>query len=64
MGGEIDAQKLVSSMTLFGAVARNLNADEGSDDCRALAEVAEDILAAAEREGYPPCTFTLEQLGR
>jgi uncharacterized protein (DUF1810 family) len=62
MGGEIDAQKLVSSMTLFGAVARRLLAAEQNDDYRAIEGVAEELLASADREGYPRCAFTLQRL--
>jgi len=51
MGADIDALKLVSSMTLFAAVARDL-------DDAALASAAEDVLARAGAEGFPPCAFT------
>ena len=51
MGSSIDAVKLVSSMTLFGAIAGGLQD-------RVLADVAEEILKAAEAEGYPRCDFT------
>jgi uncharacterized protein (DUF1810 family) len=55
MGSDIDALKLVSSMTLFTRVARNENV--------ALAEHADAILAAAAAQGYQPCAFTIKQLG-
>jgi hypothetical protein len=63
MGSRIDALKLVSSLTLFGFVARRLHATEPDDECRQLADVSAEVLAAAEREGYPPCRFTLRALG-
>jgi uncharacterized protein (DUF1810 family) len=58
MGSEIDARKLVSSMTLFEHVAQTL----GAPDLRALAGTATEILATAEAQGYPRCQFTLGQL--
>jgi hypothetical protein len=62
MGSSIDAAKLVSSMTLFGAVARRLHAEEGLDEYAPLARTAERILQAAAAEGYPPCQFTLDRV--
>jgi uncharacterized protein (DUF1810 family) len=61
MGSRIDVLKLISSMTLFGAAAAKSPADAGADDQR-LAEVAEEILKAAEAEGYHRCAFTLDRL--
>jgi uncharacterized protein (DUF1810 family) len=62
MASSIDAAKLVSSMTLFGAVAKRLHAAEGLDEYASMAQVAGQILTAAEAEGYPPCRFTLRFL--
>ena len=62
MGSSIDAAKLVSSMTLFGRVAADLHAAEGLADYASMSRVAEEILAAAAAEGYPPCQFTLSHL--
>jgi len=62
MGASIDVAKLVSSMTLFGAVAKRLHAAEGLDECASMAHVAERILVAAAAEGYAPCQFTLSRL--
>jgi uncharacterized protein (DUF1810 family) len=59
MGASIDVLKLVSSMTLFGHVARRLNATEANEEHRLLAAAAEEILAGAELEGYPRCQYTL-----
>jgi uncharacterized protein (DUF1810 family) len=69
MGSDIDAIKLVSSMTLFGAVARWLSADRtldavARDECRALAVDAEAILVAAEKQGHPRCELTTQELAR
>lgn len=63
MNSRIDALKLVSSMTLFGAVAARLQASEPHDDYARLAAVAEEILSAGEAEGYPRCPFTRDRLG-
>ena len=51
MGSEIDVLKLVSSMTLFRDVARRVKDDE-------VAAAADDILQAAERQGFQECEFT------
>ena len=62
MGASIDVAKLVSSMTLFGAIAKRLHAADGLDEYASMAHVAERILAAAAAESYPPCEFTLRRL--
>lgn len=61
MGSSIDAQKLVSSLTLFGSVARSLQATLDAD-LRAFATVTDEILAAAEGQGYSKCRYTLDLL--
>ena len=63
MGSDIDARKLVSSLTLFRSVAQRLHAREPHDDYAAIVRVADAVLARAEHEGYHPCAFTLRQLG-
>jgi uncharacterized protein (DUF1810 family) len=62
MGSDIDARKVVSSLTLFGHVARKLHEVEDLDAYGALAKVADDVLALAAAQGYPPCTYTLKRL--
>jgi uncharacterized protein (DUF1810 family) len=62
MNSSIDVMKLVSSLTLFGNVAKRLYAEEGLGAYDALHRVAEEVLAVAAAEGYPPCQFTLAQL--
>jgi uncharacterized protein (DUF1810 family) len=62
MGSRIDAHKLVSSLTLFGWIAANLQATGDQDEYRALAAAAETVLAAAAAEGFPRCGFTLAAL--
>jgi uncharacterized protein (DUF1810 family) len=59
MGSDIDARKVVSSLTLFGHVARTLGAREHTDSLSLLAEVAEEVLTRAAGDGYPPCRYTL-----
>jgi uncharacterized protein (DUF1810 family) len=55
MGSEIDAVKLVSSMTLFREVARRI-------DDRDIASRADAILQAARNQGYRECEFTIKEL--
>jgi uncharacterized protein (DUF1810 family) len=64
MSSQIDALKIVSSMTLFHAVAEKLQADEGNRDYESLRQMTGEVLAAARAQGYPPCQFTLDQLRR
>jgi len=61
MGSEIDVVKLVSSLTLFGQVARQLHAN-GSEAFGRMGALAEELLAVAAAEGYPSCRFTLARL--
>jgi uncharacterized protein (DUF1810 family) len=63
MGSEIDAQKVVSSLTLFGHAAKTLYARQRVDAYGALAAVADEVLHAAAAQGYPPCRHTLHRLG-
>jgi uncharacterized protein (DUF1810 family) len=62
MGSHIDAQKLVSSMTLFAHLAGRLDV-AGRPDLDALAKHAQGILAAAAAQGYARCLFTEKALG-
>ena len=63
MGSSIDAAKLVSSLTLFGRVARSLSTSPG-DSHAAFADLADEILTAAAAQGYPECGHTLNRLAR
>lgn len=56
MGSDIDAKKLVSSLTLFHGVAGGLDP--------AVETAAASVLAQAEAQGYPPCEFTRAELRR
>jgi uncharacterized protein (DUF1810 family) len=62
MGSRIDAVKLVSSLTLFGEIARRLDQAEPDTSLRSLAGTASDVLDAAARQGYEQCAFTLREL--
>jgi uncharacterized protein (DUF1810 family) len=59
MGSSIDAAKLVSSMTLFRGVASRLQAPAADERLAVFVSLADEILAAASREGYPPCKESL-----
>ena len=63
MGSSIDATKLVSSLTLFGQIARQVYVVEGLEAYRDFAAASDDVLAAAAEQGYPPCRFTLDRVG-
>lgn len=59
MGSDIDAVKLVSSMTLFARVAARLVAEgDGRKELAELVDDAEAILTTAAAQGYPRCAHT------
>jgi uncharacterized protein (DUF1810 family) len=60
MGGDIDALKLVSSLTLFREAA--LRPAETDDTFTGLEASCDRILDAAAREGFPRCPVTLKRL--
>lgn len=55
MGSEIDALKLVSSLTLFRAAAQTNQNDE-------VADLLSELLEIGRRQSYPPCARTLQSL--
>jgi uncharacterized protein (DUF1810 family) len=63
MGSDIDALKLVSSMTLFSHVARAEQARRPRPLLAALAEDTDAILEAAEKQGFQRCSFTEAEIG-
>jgi uncharacterized protein (DUF1810 family) len=63
MGSDIDARKVVSSLTLFRHVARTLYDLEGAAEYASIATIADEVLAVAATQGYPPCAYTLGRLG-
>ncbi len=62
LGSHIDALKLVSSLTLFEAVARELFEQDGDHAYARLATSAAEILAIADTHGYARCPFTTRAL--
>lgn len=60
MNGQVDARKLVSSLTLFKAVATYLlHQGDTSQDFMSLATCCERILTQTSKQGYFPCMQTL-----
>jgi uncharacterized protein (DUF1810 family) len=59
MGSPIDATKLVSSMTLFRGIASRQDPTAADERLTGFVSLADEILAAASREGYPPCKESL-----
>ena len=62
MGARVDVLKLVSSLTLFEAVSRRLEAASRDAGYQRVADVAGEVLEAAGQEGCPRCAFTLRTL--
>ncbi len=58
MGSRIDALKLVSSMTLFAAVAVRLRAEEPDPLYERVASAARAVLDEAKAQGFAPCAHT------
>jgi uncharacterized protein (DUF1810 family) len=61
MGSQIDALKLVSSLTLFRAAAEQLAQEDPV--YASLAERLAALLEQTTKQGYPPCDFTLARIG-
>jgi len=62
MGSAIDAQKLISSITLFREVARKLALQKADARLAGFVQLCEGILAAAEAQGVERCALTLSRL--
>jgi uncharacterized protein (DUF1810 family) len=62
MGSEIDALKLVSSMTLFRELARRSSRVEPLPEYAELAANADAILNIAAQQGFAECAPTLREL--
>ena len=62
LGGRTDALKLVSSLTLFAAVAQDLQTLAGDEAWARLARDANAVLEIAAGQGYPRCAFTMQRL--
>ena len=64
MASDIDAKKVVASLTLFGHVAKESAEAKRNEAYGQIARVADEVLALAASQGYPPCDYTLRQLER
>jgi len=62
MGSRIDALKIVSCITLFEHIAKQLSAVDPCPRFTSMVEHAEAILTATTRQGYRRCAFTEERL--
>ena len=62
MGSDIDARKLVSSLTLFGHIAKKLHETECLEEFGEMAALADEVLSKAASQNYPPCEYTLRNL--
>src|SRR4029077_4939474 len=60
MGSEIDALKLVSSLTLFHVAAEQLAREDPV--FASLAERLATLLGQTTKQGYPACDFTLARI--
>ncbi len=60
MGSQIDALKLVSSLTLFRAAARSVHHAEKT--FRAIAQLCDSVLTQTAAQGYRPCAQTAPHL--
>ena len=58
MGSAVDAAKLVSSMTLFAAVARSMPEAQRTAVTEGIADAADAILTAAASQGFARCSHT------
>ncbi len=61
MGSDIDARKLVSSLTLFGHVAASDGAD--SPQAEEIVRLAGEVLGEASKQGWRTCRRTQRELG-
>lgn len=64
MGGELDARKLMSSLTLFETAAAALLKVQAMPDVRELHACIQSVLALAAAEGFPRCALTQGALAR
>ncbi|CEG58801.1 DUF1810 domain-containing protein [Legionella fallonii] len=64
MGGQVDANKLVSSLTLFRSAAAFLEAQPGrpQHDFKEIKERCDNIFSIIATQGYSPCPTTLTYL--
>jgi uncharacterized protein (DUF1810 family) len=62
VGSDVDAAKVVSSLTLFAHVAKTLDATEGGHTYAPIAAAAEEVLNVAATQGHPRCAHTRQLL--
>jgi len=62
LGSPIDTLKLVSSLTLFEQIARELQTEQAEPEYSELVIVAQRVLDAVSAHGYPRCAFTQRAL--
>jgi uncharacterized protein (DUF1810 family) len=62
MGGPMDAQKVVSSLTLFERVLTDAKAAQGAVEIAPFRANCTAVLDAAAHQGYPRCQYTLGQV--
>jgi uncharacterized protein (DUF1810 family) len=60
MGSDIDALKVISSLTLFRAAAQSLASVDSTFDT--LAHRCDSILQQTAAQGYTPCALTLSEI--
>jgi uncharacterized protein (DUF1810 family) len=60
MGSDIDALKVVSSLTLFRAAAQSLARDDSTFN--SVAQLCDSLLAQTAAQDYPPCSDTLSRV--
>ena len=63
MGSDVDARKIVSSLTLFREVARHLYEVDKNETFDSIANAAGEVLIVAASQGYPACAYTLRRVG-
>jgi uncharacterized protein (DUF1810 family) len=65
MGSDVDTRKIVSSMTLFRAIADSAVGDDpDAHEIREFVSLADEVLACGAAQGYPPCAYTRDFLER
>jgi uncharacterized protein (DUF1810 family) len=64
MGWDVDALKLVSSLTLFGQTAKRLWRKELGADLFRFASLTDEILSMTSQDGFDECAFTLKSFLR
>jgi uncharacterized protein (DUF1810 family) len=62
MGSDLDARKVVSSLTLFGQIAKKLYIAENEGVYSEFGRVTDEVLTVARSEGFPPCAYTLQRI--